>query len=229
MKNKLLFLSGSPKGTKGTSYAFLEYLNTKLAEHNLTGKIVMLHRLLRESEELDEVLASIDEMEYIIISAPLYVDTLPAHVLEAISQIANYRKAGTYKRSPKFIGIVNSGFPEAHQNDLALNILKRFAVEVGFEWMGGIPFGGGAMIGGTPLDKAGGRGRFARLVIESLAKSLIDGTGVSEETIEIANKKVIPTWLYVRMSKMGWKKWAKSYGMEKNLDAQPYKTKILID
>ena len=219
---RILLLSGSPKGTGSTSYAFLKYLQTRLTENEIESEIVILHHLLRKPEELEKFLSSINEVDYLILAAPLYIDTLPAHVLEVMSQIANYRKAGPCKKNPKFIGIVNSGFPEAHQNNLALDILNRFVSEADFVWMGGIPYGGGAMIGGTPLNESGRRSRYARITMDYLAKSLIAGKGVPEEAIKNASKMIIPTWVFFRFSKFGWKRRAKAYAAQDSLDAQPY-------
>ncbi len=218
---KFILLSGSPRGKQSTSYSILHYLKSQLKVKHTEYEILMLHKILRKESEIDKLLVNLDSTDYVILAAPLYVDSLPSHAIKFLQQIVDYRKKVTSSRRPKFIAIINSGFPEKNHNTLAIEICKKFSDDADFEWTGGLPYGGGAIIDGTPLESAGFRGRHARQAIEILAESILRGEPVPEACIERINKGVIPKHLYTSASHMRWKRAAKTYGVS-DLDQQPY-------
>ena len=73
---------------------------------------------------------------------------------KALEVIAEHRRAaGDGARPQGLFALANNGFPEAHQNNLALSILRRFAARSGMAWLGGMALGAGeGMIGGHPLE-----------------------------------------------------------------------------
>ncbi len=218
---RALLIVGSPKQERSTSYALLSYLEKYLNKHGIETETSFVLKLLHESDGIDRIIASINNSDFVILAAPLYVDLLPAPVILMMEKIAG-KRTSTSEHQPMFIAIINSGFPEAHQNRLAIEFCKMFAKKVGFLWGGGLPFGGGAAINGESLEQAGSRARFARPAMELLAKSLADGMGVPDKAVELISKPIIPKFLYARVANRSWVSQAKEYGMHKQLDARPY-------
>jgi hypothetical protein len=78
-----------------------------------------------------------------------------------------WRRTGGPARHPRtrLVGIVNSGFPETHQNAVALAICREFAAQSGFIWAGGLALGAGGAVGGQPLTEAKRSGPSVKNVI----------------------------------------------------------------
>ncbi len=218
---KCVLLSGSPKGKTATSYSLVNYLSRELEKEGVETTIHILSKSIRSESKMQVMLQELDAADYVVLAAPLYIDTLPAHVLEVMKRIDIHRRELNRKHT-KFIGIMNSGFPESEHNELALDILHAFCDRVNLHWAGGLPFGGGGIIGGIPLDEVGGRGRNAMIAMSKLALSIASDEDASFDTIEQIKKQVIPKRLYIMFAQRGWKQMARNSGVEKTLDAKPY-------
>lgn len=217
-----LLLSGSPKGKSSTSYSLLDYLRKQLEGHGKSCELSIVHKIMRNETDFENFCNLLDSADYLIVTIPLYVDSLPSPVIDIFTRMSKRRSSNTSKGNPKFLVIVNSGFPEQHQNLLAINICKQFAQDANLDWIGGIPFGGGAIIGGAPLEHTGGRGKNARTAIESLANALSTDEEVPEECISRINKLIIPKRMYMMMGNMRWRKESGSNKVRDRLKDQPY-------
>ncbi|MCK4567020.1 MAG: NAD(P)H-dependent oxidoreductase [Candidatus Thorarchaeota archaeon] len=217
-----LLLSGSSRGKTSTSYSLLEYLKTQLESLGKSCELSIAHKIMRKGTDFENFSNLIDSADYLIVTMPLYVDSLPSHVIETFTRLLKTRGNNSFKGTPKFLAIVNSGFPEQHQNLLALQICQQFAQEANLDWIGGIPFGGGALIGGSPLDSSGGRGKQARFAMEILAKALSEDKEVPEECISRINKLMIPKRIYMMMGNFRWRKQSGSNKVRDRLNDQPF-------
>lgn len=217
-----LLLSGSPRGKVSTSYSLLEYLKTKLEGLGKSCELINAHKITRNEADFDAFRNLLDDADYLILAAPLYVDSLPSHVIEIFTRLLKRRSNTTSNVKPKFLAIVNNGFPEQHQNHLALRICQQFSQEANLDWIGGIPFGGGAIIGGARLESSGARGKYARSAMEILAKALSQDEELPQECISRINKRVIPKRMYIMMAHLGWKKRSGSNKVRDRLNDQPY-------
>lgn len=217
-----LLLSGSPRGKMSTSYSLLEYLKTQLEGLGKSCELIIAHKIMRNETDYDNFSNLLDGADYIILAAPLYVDSLPSPVIEIFTRLVKSRRNNSSEVNPKFLAVVNNGFPEKHQNHLALRMCQQFSQEANLDWLGGIPFGGGAIIGGTPLDSSGGRGRHARSALEILAKALSQDEELPEECTSRINKRVIPKRMYIMMAHLGWRKKSGSNEVRDRLNDQPY-------
>ena len=72
---------------------------------------------------------------------------------------------------------------------------QQFAREADFEWAGGLAFGGGAVIGGQPLEKMGVMTQYPRQALDITAEAIARGQPVPAEAVETAAKLLLPTWL----------------------------------
>jgi len=219
---RVLLLIGSAKRPRSTSESLGDYLLQHLAERGYATQTLFIYRSLATEAGRRTLLAAVDSVELVVLATPLYVDSLPALVTRTLESIAEHRRAGSNSGVPRFVGIVNCGFPEAHHNDTALAICRRFAKETGFQWAGGLALGGGEAINGRPLSKVK---RMARNVIKSLdltAENLARSETISQEAVALMAKPFVPNWVYVWLGEWGWRRRAKKFGAQHQLDARPY-------
>jgi len=217
-----LLLSGSPRGKMSTSYSLLEYLKTQLEGLGKSCELFISHKILRNEDDFDNFCDLLDDADYLVLAAPLYVDSLPSHVIETLTRLLKRKRNNSSDENPKFLAIVNNGFPEQQQNHLALQMCNQFAQEANLQWIGGVPFGGGAIIGGARLDSTGGRGRHARSAMDILAEALSKNEELPEDCISRINKRVVPRRLYIMIAHQGWKKQSGSNKVRDRLEDQPY-------
>jgi len=219
---KALLLIGSPRVEKSTSASVGNYLISKLEEFGMAKETIFIHRVVNHEEKIKSLFQTIENADFIILSFPLYVDSLPAPVIKAMELIKEYRVKLESKKSQSFIAIANNGFPEASQNSTALQICRIFSKECGFAWKGGLAIGGGGAINGSPLlEKAG----MVRNVIKGLdisAQALKENNDVPQEAIDFLSKKFIPATIYKIFGNLGWRMQARQYGVKQKLKDTPY-------
>ena len=76
------------------------------------------------------VLQALKTAGKVVFVTPLYVDSLPSHILTLM----------------KVYVIANNGFIEGKQNEPLMRVLENFCARSGLEWSGGIGIGGGVML-----------------------------------------------------------------------------------
>ena len=157
------------------------------------------------------MLKLVDKSDLIILAFPLYVDSLHSQVIKTLELIAEHQKGKRNLNKKSLVAISNSGFPEAKQNHIALEVCRIFAKEVGFTWAGGLAMGGGGMISGRPLEEVGGAARNQIKALQISADALAKGEAIPERAVVLMAKLGIPRWMYTWMGNHGWKKEAKEH------------------
>ena len=218
----VLLLVGSPKNSSSTSAALGDYLTLRLEELGLSIEKEYIYKLIRKEEGQKKILSIVDNTDLIILAFPLYVDCLPAGVIETLELIANHRKLMNNPKKIGFVVLINCGFPEAEQNNTAIAICKIFAREVGFEWKGALSLGMGPAIEGKPVEERGGMVRNLKKGYNLAAKALAEGKIIPEEAYELVTKRFIAKSLYTKIGNLGWKKQAKKFGVREIIEAKPY-------
>jgi hypothetical protein len=71
-----------------TSEVLGDYLLDRLAIHGVRGRTVRLHRALGTQAACAELRTLLGSADLIVLAAPLYVDSLPSHVIAAMEMIA---------------------------------------------------------------------------------------------------------------------------------------------
>ncbi|MFX1355892.1 MAG: NAD(P)H-dependent oxidoreductase [Promethearchaeota archaeon] len=220
-KNVLL-LVGSPRGENSTSASLGNYLVEKLEELGMKSEKTFIHRLVNRPEKVQELFSMIENADLIILTFPLYVDSLPAPVIKAMELIKSERDRIKSSKSQNFVAISNSGFPESKQISVALEICQIFASEAGFTWKGGIAFGGGEAVHGIPLKERGGMVRNVMKGLDLASEASSEGKNVSQEALDLISKNLIPVGLYKTMGNLGWRMRARKYNTRKRLKDKPY-------
>jgi hypothetical protein len=121
------------------------------------------------------------------------------------------------------VAIVNSGFPEPAQNLTALAICRLFARDARLQWLGGLPIGGGGMIGGHPIRDV--KPKLTRLMkaLDLAAAALAERQPLPNEVAELLSRPPIPARFYSAVADLGFRRDAKRKGQKGRLMEQPYK------
>jgi hypothetical protein len=216
--NKALLIVGSPKLANSASEALGKYLLHNLHDKGFKIDKINMLAMLKSENGIQELLSAIDRTEMIILSCPLYVDSPPAAVIKAMELIVE-AKVG---KKQKIITISNCGFPEAHHNNVSLEIYKNFSIEAGFEWMGGLALGAGPSIGGRDLTELGGMVKDIRKSLDLIADDICNSKQISREAQDLMRKSIIPSWTYLLLGGFMWKQQARKNGVAKKINNRPY-------
>jgi hypothetical protein len=218
-------LVGSPRTRKSTSNSLGGYLFEQLSARGIQTDTVYIHTTIRSKERMQEMLKSVNAADLVMLAFPLYVDSLPAPVMEALERIAAYRANSPLSHRQRFAAIANCGFPEPEHNATALAICANFARQAGFDWSGSLALGAGeGMVHGRPLQEMDGRVIPLKQALDLAAKALAQGMAIPGEARALLAKPFIPGWLYRAMGVYGWRQQAKRYGAEHVLKRQPYQS-----
>jgi multimeric flavodoxin WrbA len=217
-----LLLVGSPKTRKSTSDSLGGYLYEQLSGQSIQTETIYLHTILRSPAKMQALLDAVDAADLVTLAFPLYVDSLPAPVIQALERIAAHRQGRDLSHRQLFTAIANSGFPEARHNETALAICATFARQAGFEWAGSLALGGGGMVNGVPLAEGGGKTMGIRKSLELAAEALAQGQAIPKSAQDMMAKPVMPPWAYRLMGDLGWILTARGYGVLRSMKRQPY-------
>jgi hypothetical protein len=222
MSRHALVLIGSAKPARSNSAALADYLIARLQERGFESRTMGLPKILLPPDGPSELFRLVDAADLIILSSPLYVDSLPYLVTQALERIAAHRQHNAHAKRVPFAAIVNCGFPEALHNAPAIAICRRFAVEVGYEWAGGLALGGGEAIQGKSLLELKGMARNIMQSLDLAADALATGQPIPDEAVVLMAKPVVSPWLYSKIGTLGWRLQARRHGTGQLLDARPY-------
>ncbi|HLV09158.1 MAG TPA: NAD(P)H-dependent oxidoreductase [Halanaerobiales bacterium] len=219
---KCLLLIGSPRGLNSTSYKTGNYLLNKLNKCGFTVDKYLLKKIYNlDRETVDNFIQTVRDNDIIILSTPLYVDSLPSFVIKAMELIAEDYQNNKNNKKQGFMAIINAGFPEASQCDTAMKICNKFALETKLKWLGGIKIGGGPAVGNQALE--GNKGMLRELVekLDFFADRLIKEEQLSEPG-EVVNTSLVPAWFYSTILNLSWKIQARKNNASRNLRDKPY-------
>jgi hypothetical protein len=134
---KTVLINCSPKRKLSVS-GFL----MKCAGVLVRGKKEYLH--LRTPADHEPILRALEDAGKVVFVAPLYVDSVPSHVLPFLREMEKYCRENGLKL--KVYVIANNGFIEGKQNEPLMRVVENFCARGGLEWCGGIGIGGGVML-----------------------------------------------------------------------------------
>lgn len=158
-------IDGSPKVSKSNSEYFLNILSDFIE-----SKDIVKYKLSKKVD-YEDIIREINTIDTLVFAFPLYVDSLPSHVLEFLIMLEE-----NFKDNLKGVNvyvIANCGFYEGKQNKIALNIMKCWCKKMNIKWAQGIGIGAGEMMGGlrnVPMGK--GPNTNLGLALDNLAKNI---------------------------------------------------------
>lgn len=162
---KIMMIDGSPKVSKSNSEYFLNILSDFIE-----SKDIVKYKLSKKVD-YEDIIKETNTIDTLVFAFPLYVDSLPSHVLEFLIMLEE-----NFKDNLKGVNvyvIANCGFYEGKQNKIALNIMKCWCKKMNIKWAQGIGIGAGEMMGGlrnVPMGK--GPNTNLGLALDNLAKNI---------------------------------------------------------
>ena len=199
-----LLLIGSPKPGASASRSFGEAVLSRLAARGAETRTARVTPSFRSPEAMDRLMTDIDWADLVLLSSPVYVDTLPAPVmrlLETWGRRADGRVTAN-GHPVRFAALVQCGFPEAQHCMMAIDVCEEFCRESGVGWAGALAFGcGGALAGRTPE-----RSPLAKAVpaLDEAADALAAGREIPEEARRAFERQFAPTWAYKLFGGLSW-------------------------
>lgn len=135
---KIITINGSPKIGNSTSKIMIGYVMQAMSKDN-----EIEHINIRNNNSVDEIIHKIKASDILIFCFPLYVDSIPAHLLEFLIAI---EKSGFMNKDTMVYCIINNGFFEGGQTHIAVNQMKHWCKSVHAIWGQAIGVGAGEMI-----------------------------------------------------------------------------------
>ena len=132
---KIALLNGSPRA-KNVSGFVLADLKSTIGDKSDFAEFNLYKNRLTE-EEIKEILSC----NAIVIAAPLYIDALPSHVVQALTDIEAI--SGSSQKNINVFAVINCGFSESVNNLTAIRIVSNWCTKCGFRWMYGLGIGSG--------------------------------------------------------------------------------------
>jgi hypothetical protein len=93
---------------------------------------------------------------------------------------------------PSFYAVAHSGYVESAHRVPLLDASESFCRSVGWDWKGGIGFGGSSPIAGAPLESLGFMTRHLRRGLAHLAEGIAQGMPVPLSALEFAARSPLP-------------------------------------
>lgn len=197
-----LMLCGSPHNEGGNSTYFLKALKEKL---NGKGDIYNI----MQSSEISEAafLQALKNGENIVFSFPLYADSLPAYFLAFLKRLKKSTE-GIISQSKVYV-IVNNGFYDDVQNNIAIKIIWKWCEKCGFLKGRALAVGAGGMVHAAPL----GKGPLAK--VDAALKQMAEDIKNSRSGNTIFVKPAFPRFLYTFMGNLSFTAEGKKNGLSK--------------
>jgi hypothetical protein len=220
MNKRALLLIGSPGNLRSNSSQIGQYLLDRLVDAGWEVEKECICQSFRGEDKMRSVLGKMDNSDLIILSFPLYVDSLPSPMIRFLEMVNDHRK-GVKGTDQRMMAVCQSGFPESHHNDCALRMCSVFARDAGFQWLGGLSVGGGGAIGGRDIKEGGGMLRNLRNALDMSANAMVGGMNVPQGAKELTNKGIAPPWLYNWIVNRKWKQDARNNGVDPKSKPHP--------
>ena len=153
---RMMILNGSPRASKSNSREFAQLLKRSYPGATLEYNLA--------SQNHRDICSALESCSNLVFVFPLYVDCLPCCMLDFLSCLEKSPLA----HKPTVHLIVNCGFLEPRQNEVAIDMLKLFCRKNGFPFGSSLSIGSGEAILDSPFRfLADGKiRRFARSIAE---------------------------------------------------------------
>ncbi|WP_138160387.1 hypothetical protein [Peptoniphilus catoniae] len=135
---KSLLIDVSPKKRLSVSGFLLSFI--KLFIKGEKEKV----KLPKNEKSYSDIIEKIKDFDNIIFAMPLYVDSVPSHLLPFLKKLEENAK-DLNLHSNVYV-IANNGYIEGRQNEALMQVMENFCLASGLSWKGGLGIGGGVML-----------------------------------------------------------------------------------
>ncbi len=196
---------------KGNSAAIADKIIENFENKQLeVNKVFLYEQISNESE----FIKSFNKADKIILSLPIYENSVPAAVLK-LFEIALSNKENLSCKDREIMVITNSGFPEVEASKCAIETCSLFADKMGFNWMGGFAVAPGELIGGKKLDEAGSSMKKLIQLLDIIAEKIHNNETIPQEAFNLMSKPLISPFMYRFFGGFILRKEIKKVGKEK--------------
>lgn len=184
---RLVIFSGSPR-KKGTSYSFARTIKIIAEDDGNKAEIVHIIEYFDGTKEFDILKSIISKSDIICLTTPLYVDTLPYPVIWFFEKLSTEMNNELHGKS--FFAIGQCGFPDVTLLQPLLGSCRCFAEATEMNWLGGLGYGGGAIIDGALLENLGGKGKKITSAFKLALGNVMQGKTISSKAQDLLTVKI---------------------------------------
>lgn len=189
---KMMILNGSPRAPKSNSKLYAQIFSEKCS-------FPTEYRNISKTNHL-QLCEELEGYEQVLLVFPLYADGLPVTLLNFLKTWEEHPP----KTRPTVSVLINCGFLEPHQNDVAVEMVKLFCKKVGFPFGSALKIGSGEAILSTPFRF------FAVRKIRQLAKGMEKG-----QNLMLQVTMPISANMFLKASTKYWINYGKRNGITK--------------
>jgi len=211
---KITLINASPKGKLSTSNKFLKEIKALI-----TGEYDIAEIHANKDKLSEQQSAIMLDSDIWIFANPLYVDSLPGHLLAVLEELESLCKENQNKKH-KVYALINCGFYEAEQNKPAFHVYKNWCKRAGLEWCGAVGIGGGGAIDSMPEGMPFNAGPLKPIfnAFVKISEFIKNGSAMENTYVSIG----FPRFLYIKFAHYGWRKAIKGNGKKtKDLYCKP--------
>lgn len=188
--DSVLILNGSPRAPRSNSKRYAQLFSEACPLETVYFDLI--------KTEQAKVLEAMEKTSRVLLVFPLYVDGLPVVLLEFLKYLEEHPP----ENRPTLSVLINCGFLELEQNNIAVEMIRLFARKNGYPMGAVLKIGGGEAILDTPF-----RG-FARARIRALARAVAkDQERVMGVTMPLPKK------LFLKASSRYWEAYGRKNGV----------------
>lgn len=188
----LMILNGSPRAPKSNSKRYAEFFSACYPGHTAYFEI--------KKNNHQELCSNMDGCSHVLFVFPLYADAIPVTLLNFLKFV----EADPPRNRPTISVLINCGFLEPHQNDIAIQMVRLFCRQNQYPFGSVLKIGSGEAIWNSPF-------RFlAARKIKSLAKSIARQSYQTFQVTMPLTKK-----LFVNAADSYWSNYGKRNGVTK--------------
>lgn len=199
----VLMLCGSPHDEGGNSTYILDGLK------NIMGIDTKIYNTINSPEISESMfIQAIKNGDNIVLSFPLYADSLPAYFLKFLERLEKAAK-GIVSHSKVYV-IVNNGFYDSVQNHIAIRVISKWCEKCQITMGRALAVGAGGMAQAAPI------GQGPLLKLGNALETIADNIKNSETGDTIFVEPIFPRFLYKIAGNMGFTKQGKENGLKKS-------------
>ncbi len=192
INQRMILLVGSPR-QKGTSFSFARTIKILAEEQGFQVELEFVYPYYEGIKPFSDIQALISVCNTVGMVMPMYIDTLPAPVIWFMEEITRTMKKQLAGK--KLFAVAQCGFPDVYLLQPSLESCRLFARSNGMVWLGGVGYGGGAIIDGRFLENLGRKGGNIIKAFRMMVEDIAEGHIIHRRVQQILTVK-IPRFLY---------------------------------
>lgn len=152
---KIILFVGSPR-KKGTSFSFARTFKKLFEYRGATSDIEFIIDYYDGKAAFSGLKTVLADIDAIGLFMPMYVDSLPAPVVWFLKKVTLDFQSEL--RGKSLFAVSQCGFPDVTLLQPSLESCRLFAQANTMKWLGGLGYGGGAIIDGALMEDLGKKG-----------------------------------------------------------------------